>query len=165
MTETTYNPNSQPARAALALALRKMLHEAGFEPDQYASSAGSANRSGELVYRRRVIFSNGTELPHTDVLVYTTIQGNEVRSKDADAIRVCTVYRPPQGRGRGLTKDARVFRTGTIEGVVERTKERMRNAWAAAKQLDRCRHCGAPTFLSKNDKRVCAAICWEKKAS
>lgn len=156
--ETAYDPELPYMRGRLAAELRKMIEAAGFTLDR-------ARTRGELVFSRRVTMRDGTEMQHTDVVVYTTIDGAEVRELGTDAIRVCVVYKQEGKPGRGLAKERRVFRTGTIEGIVERTQGRMRDAWLTAKKVERCRHCNAPTFTSRNGNVVCAAICFAKGES
>lgn len=155
---TEYDPEQPFMRGKLAAELRKMIEAAGFSLDK-------TRTRGELVFSRRVTMRDGSELPNTDVVIYTTIDGAEVRQLGEDAIRVCVVFKQDGKPGRGLAKDRRVFRTGTIEGIVERAKQRMRDAWATAKQVERCRYCGAPTFTSRAGNTVCAAICFDKKGA
>lgn len=162
MSAQPYDPDQAIERGRLAAAIRSALDAAGFEVDRSRSR-------GETVYRRRLSHSDGkggrVEVPHTDVLIYTTIYGDEVKYLGRDAIRVVVVYREPEKPARGLVKEARVFRTGTIPRIVERTVERARAAWGTALAIPRCRQCGAPTFVSKKKNRVCAAVCFAKGAS
>jgi hypothetical protein len=146
-----YDPNSMLDRCALAAELRTMLLTAGFAKleDQPLHS--------EDVYRYQCI--GGTE-----IIVYSSIVASAVRGDGEDAIRVAAVYRRKDGQTRGLFKDTRVNRTGTTEKIVDRTKERMRNAYKAIKahwvEGRVCRDCGAPQFLSKGGKWTCAETCW-----
>jgi hypothetical protein len=154
---TAYDPENALLRHKLAQELRAAVEKAGFVLDE-----GRTRK--ELVFSRRVTFKDGRELPGVDVVVYSTIEGAEVRALGKDAIRVAVVYRNGDiNKSRGLSKDARVFRVGQIEEIVERTIERMRSAWATAKELPRCQHCGTPEFVSKAGNKVCAAFCWEKR--
>lgn len=145
---TTYDPASGLHRRALALQLQAMLREAGF--------AHEPTRPGrEEVWAR---------YPHEQIalLVYTSIAGGAVRAKDADAIRVVAVYRARDGKERPIVREHRTFRTGTLGAVVDRTRDRMRDAWKAAARPGRCKRCGAPTFTSKAGNTVCAEICWKR---
>lgn len=94
------------------------LQSKGFVP--------ALNRSRrEVVYER----SHARD-PGYRVLVYTSIaQGNmTARKLGQDAIRVCAIYEDV-GRSFGVAKLPRVFRTGSVDGVLERTYQRMREAY------------------------------------
>jgi hypothetical protein len=145
-----YNPLSTAHRLELARHLQSMLSTAGFE---------KLVGPGEEVYRYKCI--GGTE-----ILVYSSIVNDMVRGDGEDAIRVAAVYRCADGSVRGLFKDTRINRTGEMEKIVDRTKERMRNAYKAIKmhwaENKLCTRCHAPLFLSKGGKWVCAEACWVK---
>lgn len=84
-------------------------------------------RQGELVFARRN--HNNEELV---VKVYSSIAANasSARACGEDAIRVVAVYDPkPPMRGRGLYK-AKVLRVTSVDGVLERTVARAREAYA-----------------------------------
>jgi hypothetical protein len=152
-----YNPDSVTDRALLASCLTGMLTRSGFTRQNIVGT-------NEAVYGRRV---DGTRL---DVLVYTSIvqtpagsfAHETVRKVGADAVRVCVVYRPIDGKQRGIAKETRVHRTGQVGAIVERTLERMRLAWTSAKAAPRC-HCGAPKFTSKAGNEVCGDLCWTRR--
>lgn len=147
-----YNPCSVADRRTLAQAIQAMLEAAGFVKQQ---------GTGEDVYAY-----NYPKIKNTQIVVYSSIENGVARGDGQDAIRVSALYTTQQGTKRGLFKDVRVNRTGEIEGIVERTKQRMRNAYA---ELNKkavkgcCSKCGAPLFLSKNKNEVCAEACWTKK--
>lgn len=91
-------------------------------------------RRGEVVYLRR---------HHRDsryvVAVYTTISDGAARARPIgkDAIKVSAfMFVDPADpiRTRGIAKCQRVFRTGTVEGVLERVYMRMREAYAVCNQ-------------------------------
>lgn len=65
------------------------------------------------------------------VVVYTSIAAGSTtaRKLGADAIRVVALYEPGNERRTEARSMKRVFRTGTVEGVLERTLERMREAY------------------------------------
>lgn len=148
-----YDPNSSLHRTALAQELSKMLATSGFTKLDGPSHA-------EQVWQYKCI--GGTE-----ILVYSSIVGTAVRGDGEDAIRVAAVYRRQDGQTRGLFKDTRINRTGEIDKIVQRTQERMRNAYRAIaahwKEGKVCDHCRAPLFLSKGGKWTCAETCWVKK--
>lgn len=101
-------------------AMVNRLEKAGFIP--YPENHGN-----ELVYYRR-------HHAHPDLLVkvYTSLPrtGGDARPNGSDAIRVVAIFESP-GRGNfGIYKAVRVHRTGTVEGVIERTLERMREAYS-----------------------------------
>lgn len=82
----------------------------------------------EVVYVRR---------HHVDsryrILIYTSIRvgASKARKKGADAIRVCATFTPTDVRAptRGVAKLPRVYRTGTVEGVLDRVMVRAREAY------------------------------------
>lgn len=110
-----------------AHALRSRLIAAGFE---------LLPGAGEEVYERR-------HARHRDfaVKVYTSIARgkSEARGCGEDAIRVCVVRyfawhggmarEQSERDARGLQSEARVYRTGTVEGVLDRMIERARDAY------------------------------------
>ena len=66
------------------------------------------------------------------VRVYTTIPtgAGVARACGADAIRIVALFTPAQGADpRGVYKATRTFRTGTVEGVLDRMQERLREAY------------------------------------
>ena len=95
------------------------------------------------------------------MLVYSTVVDGRVRSLARDAIRAALLYKPRNGgKERGLSSFQRVFRTGTMDAICDRTIERMRDAWKSAGQLERCSKCDAPKFSSRAGNQVCAELCW-----
>ena len=107
------------------------------------------------------------EVPGTDgrvnVLIYTSIEGNQVRECGTDAIRVCAVYSAKDGKERGIASaEKRVHRVGQIGAITDRLIERMREVWKATKTAEKC-HCGAPKFTAKSGKLCCADICWKRQ--
>lgn len=79
---------------------------------------------------------------HVIIRVYTSVEVGETVSRGIgkDAIRASAFYRPPVGgQSRGVGKATRINRTGTIEGVLARLEERMREVYRAANHfvLDR----------------------------
>jgi len=100
--------------------LEKFLAAKGFERGVFGR---------EIVYRRK--HDND---PSFVVCVYTSIAVNasEARGLGQDAIRVSAyqVVGSDESNTRGVAKCQRVYRTGTVQGVLERTYERMREAYA-----------------------------------
>lgn len=93
--------------------------------------------SGEVTYTRV-----HHRCPHLSVTVYTSMpaRGGDTRALGEDAIRVVAIFqRALPGRDKPFTKvvakTARVFRTGTPAGVVERTIERAREAYAECNEF------------------------------
>lgn len=100
--------------------LSKFLESKGFE-------RGIHGR--EVVYRRR-----HDRDPSYVVVVYTSIpvNGGQTRGLGEDAIRVSAFQEigADGSNTRGVAKCQRVYRTGTVQGVLERTYERMREAYS-----------------------------------
>lgn len=100
-----------------ATAIRERLAAAGFELMEGASS--------EEVYLR--VHDKDDRYA---IKVYSSIQrGGAVRKRGADAIRVVALFQP-QDKIYPIFKSARVYRTGSVEGVLERMIERGRAAYA-----------------------------------
>lgn len=99
--------------------LRGMLVKAGFAQD-------TEGRKREEVYVRP-----HAKDPRYAVRVYTSLRSGATRARGCgkDAIRVVVTFEGPNGR-RGIWKGKRVHRTGSVEAVMERTLERMREAYA-----------------------------------
>lgn len=144
-----YDPEKQEHRRQLAQEIIDLMHYAEFKFE---------DTKGEFVYSRQVN-------PQIKVMVYTSIVNGEVREKDADAIRVTGVYTTFAGDERGIVKSERVYRTGELEAIVERVLQRMRNVWRKTKQVEHCKSCGAPKFVSKKGHLVCCEACWTKQAA
>lgn len=109
-----------------AAAFRERILGAGFELSKRVSV-------GEEVYDR----THNTD-PRYIVRVYSSIprNGSTVRRVGEDAIRVCAVFyrdlrvNPNNCIGAGIFKAPRVYRTGTVEGVLDRVIERAREAYS-----------------------------------
>jgi hypothetical protein len=88
------------------------------------------------VWRGEVVYAKRHEKDRRFVVsVYTTISDGSTRTRrlgeDSIKVSVFMYVDEATGRTRGVAKQARVFRTGTVEGVLERVYERMRAAYAA----------------------------------
>ena len=101
------------------------LEAAGFTPDPETTV-------GELVYVRQhkvdttMFIKIFTSLPRN---------GGDVRAKGQDAIRVLLMFKNPRsGKSGCLQKMGAVYRTGTEHGVIERTIQRARDAYAIANE-------------------------------
>lgn len=106
-----------------ASAIRERLAGAGFQ-------VVSATR-GEEVYVRE----HDRDKKYT-IKVYSSIQrGAEgVRARGADAIRVVAILTADSGKVYPIFKGARVYRSGTVEAVLDRMIERAREAYATCNQ-------------------------------
>lgn len=107
-----YNPESMTDRRALATAIVHALNARGFTTNLFVG--------GE-----RVAFARPSS--HTEVMVYTTIEGNAVRAVGTDAIRIVLGFRDDRGPMRHR-KIGRVFRVGTIDAIVGRLLARVEEA-------------------------------------
>ena len=145
--KTAYNAQNAGSRKALASAIMEMVESCGFKPVLGQS---------EKVFARNIHTNEAIE-----VRVYTSVFGNEVDLVGADAIRVSVLYNTPDNKVRPLGKTKRVYRKGTIEDIVERTRSRMRDGYRIGLNPEKCR-CGAPKFTSKAGNLVCADACWTK---
>ena len=173
MSVHTYDPNIPLLRQMLALSVLDKLDECGFKE---VESSLSPSQGYDETFLEKVYARNITKDGKLKVKVFTTVTGGksglplEVRANGHDAIRVCATYTTKAGKERGLIKETRVNRVGDIDSIVKRMHERMRTAWkAAAADGAKCHRCGAPKFVTKQGKHVCAEICWlsdeEKRAN
>ncbi len=159
-----YDPAMPILRQMLALSLINKLDDCGFELLANPREAFGLARPelAERVYGRDVSPDGRVR-----VKVFTSVIGGEngvpfeVRKEGKDAIRVCATYMTRDGKERGLVKETRINRTGNIDGIVDRMYQRMRSSYQSANTCQRCHSCGAPKFVSKNDKLCCAEICWK----
>ena len=142
-----YIPESDEHRKLLARDIIELMRYAKFSEEE---------STGEKVFSRKVN-------DQVRVVVYTSIVGNEVREKDADAIRVCGVYTNKEGEDRGIVKSSRVYRTGKLFEIPDRLLTRMRDVWKKVMTVERCTSCGAPKFMSKKKNLVCCELCYLKK--
>lgn len=84
------------------------------------------------VHGREIVYVRSHDLDSRYVVkIYTSVcRGMSVaRGRGADAIRVVAVF-----QGRGIFKGKRIHRTGTVEGVLDRMVDRMREAYAACNE-------------------------------
>jgi len=144
----SFNHSLDSDRVALSSALENKMLECGFTED-FNSNAS------ERVFERRFKDTN------TYIKVYTTIYGNRVRPIGRDAIRVFAVYKGNKGN-RTIASSSRTNRVGSIEDIVMRTHDKMREVWKECSSRAVCNFCGAPKFASKKGNEVCAEACWAK---
>lgn len=153
--EFEYNPAIRTNRRHLAACLLVMLANSGFV------EMATTNTKERVFYR----MVEGTKIR---VMVYTTIVGQgddaEVRCIGKDAIRVCGVYRDSAKKDRGVAKETRINRTGTVEAIVDRVLQRMRKVYVISRDLPKCQ-CGAPMFTSSKGNPCCADLCWKQTRS
>ncbi len=102
-----------------------------------------ATVGAERVYTR----SSKTN-PALRIVVYSSVrQGDEkARKVGKDAIRVVLLGKTPR-REFCLAKTTRINRTGTVEGVLDRVWDRIKEASTAAQTYGcACPKCGSPTY-------------------
>ena len=157
-----YDPKIPLLRQMLALSIVNKLEDCGFELLTRVQKLHDRPELAERVYMRTV----GDD-DRMQVRVYTTVIGGEngtpfeVRKEGKDAIRVCATYLTRNGKSKGITREARVNRTGNIDDIVDRMYQRMRSAYKTAHAGERCGNCGAAKFTAKSGNKVCAEICWQ----
>ena len=134
-------------RTFLATHIREALITAGF-------TRKPASRQGE-----EEVWKRGVEGTKFQIVVYTTIIGDQVRSVGKDAIRVVGLYENC-GKVKGKMKSRPVHRKGKVEDIKERMIQRARNTWSECRTHGSCR-CGAPLLVSKGGDKYCADICWK----
>ena len=147
---TEYNHTEYGHRWALATEVKMAVMALGFSPKAIPGT-------NELVLSRP-----SGRLKGVEVLVYTTIVGEAVRPMGVDAIRVCAVFNPTDGRGRGICKERKVLRTGKIEEIPLRVVDRIKDIAGEVNGLKHCLKCGAPGLVSKKGNMYCADACWTR---
>jgi hypothetical protein len=145
-----YNHEEYGHRWALATEVKMAVMGMGFTPRDIPGTS-------ELVLSKPSVRLKGVE-----VLVYTTIVGEAVRPMGVDAIRVCAVLTPTEGRSRGILKERKVLRTGEITEIPGRVVERIRDIAVELVALPHCNNCGAPGLISKKGNMYCADACWTR---
>lgn len=109
------------------------------------------------------------------IRVYSSAKdgATDARGCGLDAIRVCLLWADPTGKTYGVAKATRVYRTGTVEAVIARMLERMRDLYGLANRLaaaPRCPGCGAPCYADSGkciryyEKRPGCTLRWVLKA-
>jgi len=144
-----YDPANFNHRTALAMDIQATLLGLGFTRMEIPGTR-------EDVYSRTSARVRGVEMR-----IYTSIVGGEVRDVGGDSIKVCAVYKMEDGSARGLMKERRVFRTGQLEEIAGRVKDRIRLVAGDINGVQICR-CGGPIGKSKAGKDYCMALCWKR---
>ena len=144
-----YDPSSFNHRTALAMDIQATLLGLGFTRMEIPGT-------NEDVYGR-----TSTRIRGVEMRIYTSIVGGEVRDVGGDSIKVCAVYGMADGSTRGLMKERRVFRTGQLEEIAGRVKDRIRLVALDINGVQACR-CGGPIGKSKAGKDYCMALCWKR---
>lgn len=147
---TEYNHAEYGHRWALATEVKMAVMGMGFTPKEIPGTV-------ELVLSKP-----STRLKGVEVLVYTTIVGEAVRPMGVDAIRVCAVINPTDGRSRGILKERKVLRVGKIEEIPGRVTDRIKDIAGELNELPHCNNCGAPGLVSKKGNLYCADACWTR---
>lgn len=149
-----YDPKCPISRSYLSGEILNRLVECGFR------EIDPGPKCMERVFER-----SRTEDGSIRVVVYTSIHRDKgvVRKRGADAIRVCLVRRSKLGQDRGLVRSKRVNRVGEISDIVDRMRDRMRECWAALKNVNLCPDCGAHKFITKKGKECCSELCFKDK--
>ncbi len=147
-----YNPEACEDRVHLATSLERTFQKANFSQIDKPGCS------------EKVFAFSVEQIPNVFIYVYSTIVGEQVRSVGADAIRVTVVYKRKDAQEMQLFAATRVFRTGEIDAICERTLSRMREAFATLRERSRnqltCKRCSAPLFDTKKNTMACAATCW-----
>ena len=168
-----YDPENPAHRQELADKMKAKLGAAGFKLSTDRTRDPGRQYGGGFKGKEEVWVFQHRKDPGLEVQVFTSItQGGSVRSKGADAIRVCLVVKnkakladpnSPDAKQYDLGSECRVHRTGDIDDIVDRTVERARDAYRRANEVERCSRCSAPLATSKAGKKFCSEVCWLKK--
>lgn len=119
----------------------------------------------EIVFKK-----DGFDIPGIHLLCYSSVVRNksgayEAREVGWDAIRVVGLYTTESSNGTYplVRADSRINRAGTIPSIIERTLACIHAVSLVCESPIICRNCGAPCFISKAGREVCAEICWKGK--
>ena len=145
-----YDPTNSGHRTALATDIRATLTGLGFTRKDLGAGT-----------REEVYFRASTRIRGVEMRIYTSIVDGEVRDVGGDSIKVCAVYGMADGSTRGLMKERRVFRTGQLEEIAGRVKDRIRLVAGDINGVQTCQ-CGGPIGKSKAGKDYCMALCWKR---
>ena len=145
---TAYDASSAFSRNILAVGIRQELTRLGFTQIAVPGT------------KEQVFAKSSTRLAGVEIRVFSTIEGSAVRASGDDSIKVCAVYTGGD-RPRGLFKERRVFRTGQLEEIPGRIKDRIKLTAAELNAAETC-DCGAPKGTSKAGKKYCMALCWKR---
>lgn len=145
-----YDPANFNHRTALAMDIRATLTGLGFTRKDLGAGT-----------REEVYFRASTRIRGVEMRIYTSIVDGEVRDVGGDSIKVCAVYGMKDGTTRGLMKERRVFRTGQLEEIAGRVKDRIRLVAGDINGVQICR-CGGPMGKSKAGKVYCMDLCWKR---
>jgi hypothetical protein len=109
-----------------ASAIRERLAAAGFE-------------LMEATYGEEVYLRVHDKDDRYAIKVYSSILRDRVAGCGADAIRVVALFQP-RDKVYPIFKSARVYRTGTVAGVLDRMVERAREAYVRCNEHRRSEH-------------------------
>jgi len=133
-----YDPTAREDRAFAASTLLAQLTKAGFVEVTDARLLPRGCR--ERVFERPVLVSEDKPEVGTFVRVFTSVVGGELRREGKDAIRVVGGDRFWSNRSgpwrlafKATAKEKRVNRTGSVEGIANRTLSRCREAYAQSR--------------------------------
>lgn len=119
----------------------------------------------EIVFKK-----DGFDIPGIHLLCYSSVVRNksgayEAREVGSDAIRVIGLYKSERQGGilPLVRSDSRINRAGTIPSIIERTLACIHAVSLICEAPPKCRNCGAPLFISKAGREVCAEICWTRR--
>ena len=149
----SYDFTNETHRQILALEIISRLDTAGFKRETPRGAT------------KELVFSRPHPKTGVRVVVYTTIVEQwgppQVRQQGKDAIRACALYSTRDGKERPVAKaEHRVFRTGEIADIADRTIQRLRDVWTVVNKSGCCTRCQAPLFTSKKGNDVCAELCF-----
>jgi hypothetical protein len=165
-----YDGDNPEHRRALGQKLTEKLGEKGFKLSTERTRDHSRYGGQEQVW----VFNHRKD-PGLEIRVFTSVTpSGQARETGADAIRVCLSYKnkakqanpdSTEAREYDLGGSCRVFRTGNIDDIVERTVDRAREAYIKANEVARCPKCKAPMAISqRTNKPFCSETCWLKNS-
>ena len=114
-----------------------------FKMDEMGFEVREMERVNEVVFSR--------DIPNTRfaVVIFSTLEGGEMRDSGADAIKV-TLW--DNSKGRPISSKKRINRVGKEADIISRVHERARECWASAKDVHSCDKCDDGIMVERKGK-------------
>jgi hypothetical protein len=96
-----------------------------------------------------VVFSRDIPGTRFSVVIFSTLEGGEMRDSGADAIKV-TLW--DNSKGRPISSKKRINRVGKEDDILNRVCARARDAWASAKDVHSCDKCDDGILVERKGK-------------
>tara|TARA_R100001369_G_scaffold58696_1_gene85608 strand:- start:376 stop:825 length:450 start_codon:yes stop_codon:yes gene_type:complete len=98
---------------------------------------------------KEVVFSR--DIPNTNfaVVIFSTLENNEMRDSGSDAIKV-TLWN--NKKDRPISSESRINRVGNVADIMTRVRDRARKVWGLAKHVHHCDRCSDGVMVLRKPK-------------